>query len=99
MGKRGQSSRKASGKKPGSKTRGDPNRQGTETGAAQQEKIPPEPEGKEGSRKNPKPIEVIFQEEVGRELEPEEREILLGIHRKRRKSKGGPRNRPSSRNR
>lgn len=33
------------------------------------------------------PIERMFVEEMGREMEPEERRILLGIYRRRRKPK------------
>jgi hypothetical protein len=88
MTKRGQTPRQASGGKFGGATAG-----------ASWDHSSSVSEGEEGHREKMTPIERIFEEEVGREMEPEEREILLGTHAKRRKSRSGSRKRAYGRNR
>ena len=88
MAKRGQTSRQASGGETSTQTKSrSSRRQPTLAGhscmmAHRCRKT------KKVHRKKMTPIELIFLKEVGREMEPEEREILLGIHRTRRKSTG-----------
>jgi hypothetical protein len=99
MAKRDQTPRQASGEKSGSETKGLTSRPAAEPGRARPDDSSSAPEGEEGHCNKLTPIEQIFLEEVGREMEPEERQILLGIPGKRRKSRAGPRNRPSLRKR
>lgn len=100
MTKRDQTPRQASGGEWSSKANGQSSRPTTEPGAARSDDNLSVSEDEKGHRNNKMtPIERIFLEEVGREMEPEERQILLGIHGTRRKSRAGAPNRPSSRNR
>ena len=99
MAKRDQTPRQASGEKSSSETKGLTSRLATESSRARPDDSSSASEGEEGHRNRLTPIERIFLEEVGREMEPEERQILLGIPGKRRKSRAGPRNRSSLRKR
>jgi hypothetical protein len=99
MTKRDQTPRQASGGASSSHAKGPSSWPATELGGVRPDDSSPVSEDEEGHRNNMTPIERIFLKEVGREMEPEEREILLGIHRPRRKSRAGVLNRPSSRNR
>ena len=85
MKKRGQTPRQGSGRKSGSASGGASSHDSSQVS-----------EDEEGHREKLTPIERIFQEEVGREMEPEEREILLGIHSRRTKSKTRTRSRHST---
>ncbi len=99
MAKRGQTSRQASGEETSTQTKSRSSQAATDFRGAQLHDGSPVSEDEESHRKKMTPIELIFLKEVGREMEPEEREILLGIHRTRRKSRAGRRHWPSSRNR
>jgi hypothetical protein len=98
MAKRGQTLRQPTGEKSSSQAKGLSSRPGTERAGVWPDNSSPVSE-EEGRRDKMTPIERIFLKEVGREMEPEERQILLGIQKTRRKSRAGPRNRLYSRNR
>lgn len=85
MTKRGQTPRQGSGGKPGSAP-----------GGASSDDSSPVSEDEEGHRKKLTPIERIFQQEVGREMEPKEREILLGGRMRRTTHRTRSRNRHST---
>lgn len=100
MTKRDQTSRQAYGGESSRHAKGQSSRPATEPGVARSDDSLSASEDEECHTDNKiTPIERIFLQEVGREMEPEERQILLGIHRTRRKSRAGVPNRPSSRNR
>ena len=98
MAIRGQPPRQGGGGKSSSKTKGASSQGATEPGGSRSDVSSPGSDDEEGRRNKMTPIERIFLEEVGRELEPEERQILLGIHRTRRKSQKRARTWPSSPN-
>src|ERR1700686_5292869 len=99
MTKRDQTPRQACGGEQSSYAKGPSNLPSTEPGGARPDDSLPVSEDEEGRRNEMTPMERIFLKEVGREMEPEERQILLGIHGTRRKSRAGVPNRPSSRSR
>lgn len=99
MTKRDQTSRRVCGEDSSSHAKGLSGQPATEPSGTPPDESSPVSQGEEGHHNKMTPMERIFLKEVGREMEPEERQILLGTHITRRKARAGVPNRPSSRDR